>query len=373
MQYLRFEQFAISTDHSWHLSGSQAVDWTFYGRGEIVGDADSLSGNLRTSGATVVFDQASDARESGVLRGDGDLRKCGLGRLELNPLTRFDGDTFVEAGTLVARPGTFRGRIDIADGASAVFDTHEDTLLHSALSGDGAVIKTGTGTLTINQASSLSGEFTVREGRVNLFAGLPARVRIDSRAQLSGATHIAALDNAGQLAPANGIGRLQIDGDAHLRADSRLQIETAPDGRSDQLVVWGRLTLEDATLDVQPTGGGYGITSRYTIISAAQGVSGEFSSLQSDYPLLEPRLEYTQRAVELVLENRYTPFAEFATSGNQLAVAAAIDATARDAADDYAVITNAMVRSHGEQLADMLGMSGGRRARCQPAGVAGNE
>ncbi|QDB99277.1 autotransporter domain-containing protein [Mesorhizobium sp. 8] len=83
--------------------------------GTLVGNVDSIRGNL-SNDAAVVFDQAADALFAGTITGGGGIVKKGDGRLLLSGLSSaFAGSTTVEGGALSVN-GTLGGTLDVQSG-----------------------------------------------------------------------------------------------------------------------------------------------------------------------------------------------------------------------------------------------------------------
>lgn len=112
------------------------------------------------------FDVAAATRLglSGVVDGTGDLVKLGAGTLALTGTNLYAGDTLVAEGTLIGSAASIRG--DIGNAATVVFDQAGDASFGGGVAGldgvDGAMIKRGTGMLTLTGTSTL--DWTIEAG-----------------------------------------------------------------------------------------------------------------------------------------------------------------------------------------------------------------
>ncbi|MEM5473501.1 autotransporter-associated beta strand repeat-containing protein [Hoeflea sp. AS60] len=136
-------------------------------RGTLVGSMSSIRGAVAvSSGATVEFNEATDATLSNVVSGAGSLAKSGAGTLTLSGTSSYTGGTTVKAGRMVANASSISGAIKIESGATMHFDQATDADYSGALSGSGALEKSGNGTLTLTGTSSSTGSTTVKAGRL---------------------------------------------------------------------------------------------------------------------------------------------------------------------------------------------------------------
>ncbi|WP_280806677.1 autotransporter outer membrane beta-barrel domain-containing protein [Mesorhizobium sp. LNJC374B00] len=113
---------------------------------------------LLAAGGT--FDTMADLTLSGVISGAGSLAKAGAGTLTLTGLNSYGGNTLVSAGTLVGNVASIRG--DIGNAGTVVFDQAADANFAGDISGTGAMVKDGAGSLTISGTSLL--DWTVEQG-----------------------------------------------------------------------------------------------------------------------------------------------------------------------------------------------------------------
>ncbi|NJB96457.1 autotransporter outer membrane beta-barrel domain-containing protein [Sphingomonas trueperi] len=134
--------------------------------GKITFGADQTLGNDLTidpAGGTIDTTTAN-ATLAGVISGAGGLTKTGTGTLTLTGANSYTGGTTVAAGRLVGDTGSLTGSI-VNDGA-VEFAQGSDGSFGGAVTGTGALIKSGTGTLTLTGANSYTGGTTVAAGKL---------------------------------------------------------------------------------------------------------------------------------------------------------------------------------------------------------------
>ena len=152
-----------------------------------------------------------------------------------------------------------------------------------------------------------------------------ACVTVASGAMLGGIGRIGGLDLAGTVTPGNSVGTLHVTGDATFHAGSSYQIEAMPDGRADAIVADGAVAILGGSALVLAQAGDWTPQTNYTVLTAAQGLSGEFDSASSSLTFLTPVLSYGADAVSLSLQRNDISFASVAQTGNQGAVATVVD------------------------------------------------
>ncbi len=200
----------------------------------------------------------------------------------------------------------YAGQTRIAKGAA--LQLANTGVLASDVAADGLFIADGTA----------SGATVVREG-----------------GQVSGGGHIGTLtaNKGGTVAPGKGIGTLTIDNDVTLESGSRYLADIEA-GRSDVLQVNGQAILNGGEIAVVPQSGqnllaspsapGNILAQRYTVLTAAQGITGQFGSVTAGL-FLTPELDYQPTRLSLGLQRNATRFTDVALTANQHHLAAALD------------------------------------------------
>jgi T5SS/PEP-CTERM-associated repeat protein/autotransporter-associated beta strand protein len=134
----------------------------------------TLDGNLTLgSGGTLVFDRSDDSTYGGIIAGDGSVTKEGAGTLTLTGENTFSGLTTISSGTLQIGDGTTTGSItgDVVNNATLAFNRSDAIGYAGAITGSGALVQAGDGTLTLSGASSYSGSTTVAAGTLEVATG----------------------------------------------------------------------------------------------------------------------------------------------------------------------------------------------------------
>ncbi len=123
------------------------------------------------------------------------------------------------------------------------------------------------------------------------------------------------------IAPGNSIGTLNVAGGITFAAGSTYQIEVNDKGESDKIAATGKATLNGGSVLALVANGSYAPQTRYTILTAAGGVSGTFADVASSLVFLDPTLGYDANSVTLTLSRNDIRFADVATTANQRAAA----------------------------------------------------
>jgi autotransporter-associated beta strand protein len=187
-----------------------------------------------------------------------------------------------------------------------------DTVFSGVLTGTGGIVKRGTGTLVLSgDSSQFAGTTTVTGGTLEVGdastpgAILGGSVSVDANGVLRGHGTVAGdVANQGVVMPGGSIGTLTVGGNYAQAAGATLAIEVAPNDGS-QLRAGGTATLNGALTIVYDPGTYQ--ARQYTLLSAAHGVSGRFSSVQqaraggADLGALQSALVYGANEVALVL------------------------------------------------------------------------
>jgi outer membrane autotransporter protein len=301
---------------------------------------------------------------SSVITGAGSLTKTGAGTLTLSGANTYlgasiinagmvsvgsDGNRGNAAGTLTFGGGTLlttnsftSNRSVTLNAGGGTFDTSGNSLtLSGNMTGSGSLTKTGAGTLILTGTSTYTGTTTIDAGSLSVNGSITSPVTVGAAGTLMGSGTITGNTvNSGTLAPGNSIGTLTIVGDYTQNAGSTYQVEVNSAGQSDRLVVTGTATINGGTVSVLAESGNYNMSTLYTILTAAGGVTGTYTGVTSNLAFLDPSLSYDANDVYLTLTRNTTNFADVAATPNQYAVASSLDHTSPYAQGDMSEIMN---------------------------------
>lgn len=232
--------------------------------------------------------------------------------------------------------GAFNGNVSITMHASLGGFNAYDTWGND-IAGNGSLVKNGSGTLELTGNNSFSGGTTVAGGAlmVNGYHG-HSSVTVENGALLGGAGTVGAItaQPGAVIAPGNSIGTLQVANDVTFQPGARYAVEIAADGRSDLIQSSGAAALHGGDVAVSLENGSNLLSQsevhsllgkQFSILTAQQGISGQFDSGQPDYLFLGTTLGYQPHQVTLNVGRNATAFADMASTPNERALALAAD------------------------------------------------
>jgi fibronectin-binding autotransporter adhesin len=155
-----------SGDGTLSLTGANVYSGgTTISAGALQGDTTSLQGNIADN-AALVFNQNSAGTFAGVVSGSGSLTQSGSGVLTLTGVNTYSGGTTISAGTLQIGNGGSSGAITgaVVDNGSLAFDRSDAVSFAGVISGIGALVQNGTGTLTLTGTNTYTGGTTISAG-----------------------------------------------------------------------------------------------------------------------------------------------------------------------------------------------------------------
>jgi autotransporter-associated beta strand protein len=363
------------------------------------------------------FDRSDNYEFLGDFSGSGTLNKFGAGTLTFSGLYDFGGTTTINAGAIafagqlaedtqldLSDGGTFdlsqiqSGEQTIAElsgtgGTLLLGDTDltvqqtADSVFAGAITGTGTLLKDGSGDLKLNgDGTGFIGTGQVDGGTLSLNGDFSnANFLVNDGGTLGGAGTLGSTTvSGGTLAPGNSIDTITFAGDLTLTAASVYEVEVDPAGNSDRTNVTGTATLGNATVNVLAESGLYGPATDYTILTAENGISGQFGEVQTNLAYLVPLLSYTVDTVSLRLSRNDIDFSTYAATPNQATVGALIeglefgtplyDATlvlARDrVAANFETLTGGVYPTYGASLVETAYMLR-RQAAPQPQAAVG--
>ncbi|UQS88740.1 autotransporter-associated beta strand repeat-containing protein [Pseudomonas chlororaphis subsp. piscium] len=183
--------------------------------GSILGDAQLAEGT------TLAFARSNRLMFNGDISGDGKLVQQGLGSLVLTGNATHTNGTSINSGVLQVgdggTSGNLKGDVQVADGASLVFDRSDNISSNGVISGAGRLIQQGSGKLTLTGTNTYAGGTTIRSGILEGHAANfgSGAIRNDGALLLvqdSNADFANALSGTGSLTKL-GSGRLNLTGD----------------------------------------------------------------------------------------------------------------------------------------------------------------
>ena len=209
----------------------------------------------------------------------------------------------------------------------------------NAISGHGGLTKQGIGTLVLTGANTYAGPTLVNEGVLAINGSVTSAVTVQNAGILGGSGSVGSLTarRGGTVAPGNSIGTLNVANNISFEPGSRYAVEVAANGQSDRIHSGGSATVTGGEVAVSLENNPNLLSQsevrsllgqQYNILTADQGVSGQFSSTSSFSPFLSTGLSYQPNQVTLNVGRNDTSFASVAKTQNERAVAAAADALA---------------------------------------------
>ncbi|OYX89323.1 MAG: hypothetical protein B7Y84_05615, partial [Azorhizobium sp. 32-67-21] len=322
----------------------------------------SLAGTVVLAGTGIIDTAAGAALTvAAPVSGSGGLVKAGDGTLTLTQATSYSGATVISDGTLaLAGAGGIAGSSGVTLAAGAGLDLSATTAgaALASLSGSGSVELgtqtltltggtgaysgsiAGTGGLTVSGGTQVlsgtfgySGETRVTGGTLSLQGTLSASDVVVAGGTLLGNGSLQSLtvQAGGQVAPGPGIGTLSVAGDLALASGSVYTAGITADGAHDLIAAVGTATLGGGTLQIVAAPGIYLPGMSYEVVTATGGVTGGFSSVQTN--LTSAFLDLTPQTgadgVTLNVTRNGTSFIDTVISNNEAQIAAAVEALAQ--------------------------------------------
>ncbi|MBN5323055.1 S8 family serine peptidase, partial [Serratia marcescens] len=199
------------------------------------------------------------------------------------------------------------------------------------ISGHGGLTKQGIGTLVLTGNNTYAGPTLVNQGRLAVNGSITSAVSVQNGGIVGGSGTVGSLTarQGGTVAPGNSIGTLNVAGNVSFEPGSRYAVEVGPNGQSDRIQSGGSatigggevaVTLENSANLLAQSEVRSLLGQQYTILSAQQGVSGQFDAVALNYLFLGTGLSYQPTGVTLSVGRNGTSFASVAQTPNERAV-----------------------------------------------------
>ncbi|WP_157216372.1 autotransporter outer membrane beta-barrel domain-containing protein [Flavisphingomonas formosensis] len=301
----------------------------------IVGDPIELGGTVATF-------QVGDGTAAGAdfvatvdapLTGSGGLTKTDLGTLILGGVNTYTGTTTVTDGTLVGSATSF-GTGAINNNANLVIAQPTDATFANRIMGAGNFYKTGTGTLQLTGISPFAGATTVTQGTLQVDGSLEnSVVTVGNGATLAGHGVVGGVSaQAGSFvapgAASPAIATLGVNGNFAQAAGSTYQVDLTSAGANDKISATGSATLASGSKIVvtKLDAARYQLGKRYTVLTAADGVSGRYALFGDTHVSLFYNLIADYDPTHVYLDVAQTrSFASAGATPNQIAAARGAD------------------------------------------------
>jgi outer membrane autotransporter protein len=225
---------------------------------------------------------------------------------------------------------TVNGQIDGGAGADTLnlYNGTGSGTLSNFVNFEALNLISGAWTIASDQSLEFSNGLTVKDATLVVNGSLattPVTLAADSILSGTGAVGSIVAQTGSTIAPGNSIGSITVNGTFQQQAGSTYNVEVRPGSNvSDLVAASGAARIEDGAIlnVVKETAGRYTIGSTYTVLTAAGGVSGEYTltgdtTLSAFYDLVA---KYPGNAVRLAV-TQTSAFSAAATTRNETTAA----------------------------------------------------
>lgn len=207
------------------------------------------------------------------------------------------------------------------------------------IGGHGGLTKMGAGSLELTGKNTYLGPTLINQGSLIVNGSISSDVNVQYSGILGGTGSVGSLSahRGSTVAPGNSIGTLNVLNNVSFASGSRYAVEVSSNGQNDRIQSGGMAAIDGGDVAVSLTNSGNLLSQsrvhsllgqQYNILTAQQGVSGQFDSVASRNLFLGTELSYQPNQVTLNFGRNDTQFASVAQTQNERAVAAAADTLA---------------------------------------------
>ncbi|MFD1489692.1 autotransporter domain-containing protein [Ancylobacter vacuolatus] len=280
----------------------------------------------------------SSSSFAGVISGEGGLVITGSnGTVTLSGDNTYSGTTSISGYAMIGAGGTtgsVAGKIDLSGSGTLTFSRSDTYTITNNIKGAAgtALGFMGGGTFTyaglVPESDIFEGFVTVGNATLKLTGSefaTASSVEAYEGGIIAGNGTVNALiiHDGGTAAPGNSPGTLNAT-TVSFEAGSTYQVDVTPSGAHDLIIASGTATIDSgATVEVVAQPGRYEVDTKYAILTANGGVTGNFGSVTENYAFLDAALEKDETNIYLLLHYTGVDFATYALTKNQFTTATA--------------------------------------------------
>lgn len=184
--------------------------------------------------------------------------------------------------------------------------------------------KTGSSLWELTGTSASTTNWVINDGTLAVNGVVNGTMLVNPNTRLQGTGTMGTTTVNGTIAPGNSIGTLNVNGDYNQNPGSFYEVEINPQGQSDLILVSGTANINGGTVNVIKALGSYQVT-RYTILTAVNGVLGTYTNLIQNLPFLAMSLAYDNNNVYLDVARSTVSFRQIGATPNQVDTAGGIE------------------------------------------------